>query len=251
MQSVNKVNLTNLKSCNQVWDNMIPSEKGRICRKCQNDIIDFRDMSDKEIAEFHVFTEGKVCGLYNIEQLNPKSRKNKKRGNKSIFLGIMGLLSTLNGNSQTKITVVPVEQIEKDYELIDFSKRKSQNQFVNDSIIVSGRLIDESGEALIFANVHIKGTKIGTTTDIEGKYNLDIFNQIDSTDEITLVYSYVGYNNHEEIIRSNDILENKLILDIQLDQGDGIIEFYITVEKQPLHKRMWNRFKRIFRRKNK
>ncbi|WP_127844574.1 hypothetical protein [Psychroflexus aestuariivivens] len=62
MNSVTKINLSNLKSCNQVWTDMRENERGRLCQKCQNTVIDFRNKSDSEVAEIHLFTEGKVCG---------------------------------------------------------------------------------------------------------------------------------------------------------------------------------------------
>ena len=50
---------------------------------------------------------------------------------------------------------------------------------------VSGKVTDESGEALPGVNVLIKGTTTGTQTDLEGNYRLSV------TDGATLVISYV------------------------------------------------------------
>lgn len=38
---------------------------------------------------------------------------------------------------------------------------------------VSGTVIDETGEPVIGATVMVKGTKIGTATDIDGRYSLN------------------------------------------------------------------------------
>ena len=55
---------------------------------------------------------------------------------------------------------------------------------------ITGTLLDkDAGNAsLPFANVVIKGTTIGTNTDIDGKYNLTI-----SAGNYTVVYSFLGY----------------------------------------------------------
>jgi len=59
-----KINLSNLKKCGQSWDDMSPHEDGRLCSECKHTIIDFREFTDQEIAERHIFTPGKVCGIY-------------------------------------------------------------------------------------------------------------------------------------------------------------------------------------------
>lgn len=52
---------------------------------------------------------------------------------------------------------------------------------------ITGIVIDPNGEAVIGANVSIKGTTIGTITDMDGKFSLDIPNNA------TLLISYIGY----------------------------------------------------------
>ncbi len=57
----------------------------------------------------------------------------------------------------------------------------------NDTL--SGTVVDEKGEPLIGATVMVKGTSIGTSTDIDGKYTLKAPNE----KKVTLIFSYVGY----------------------------------------------------------
>lgn len=59
--------------------------------------------------------------------------------------------------------------------------------------MVSGTVTDESGAALIGANVIAKDkTAIGTITDVDGSYKLQV-----PDDVSTLVFSYAGYDNKE------------------------------------------------------
>lgn len=53
---------------------------------------------------------------------------------------------------------------------------------------VSGTVTDEEGATLPGVNIVLEGTDAGTTTDVDGNYELDV----PSLDE-TLVFSYVGY----------------------------------------------------------
>ena len=64
---------------------------------------------------------------------------------------------------------------------------------------VSGVIQDaNSNEGLIGANVLIKGTSVGTTTDIDGQFTLTSNEQLPWTLEI----SYTGYNSQEVEINS-------------------------------------------------
>jgi TonB-linked SusC/RagA family outer membrane protein len=62
---------------------------------------------------------------------------------------------------------------------------------------LSGTVKDEKGEALIGVNVTGKGTTIGTVTDIDGKYTLEL-----PKDVTSLLFTYVGYTNIEKPIIS-------------------------------------------------
>lgn len=57
-----------------------------------------------------------------------------------------------------------------------------------DETKVKGLITDETGEVLIGVTVVIKGTIIGTVTDIDGNYELDVTSLYD-----TLVFSYIGF----------------------------------------------------------
>jgi len=51
---------------------------------------------------------------------------------------------------------------------------------------VSGKVVDSKGDPLVGVNVVIKGTTIGVTTDIDGKYSIDVPDQ-----NGVLVFSFI------------------------------------------------------------
>ena len=60
------------------------------------------------------------------------------------------------------------------------------------TITISGTIVDAvTGEPVIGANVLVKGTTNGTSTDFDGKFSLE------APAGATLVVSYIGYVNHE------------------------------------------------------
>ena len=69
--------------------------------------------------------------------------------------------------------------------------------FAQDRGTVKGILSDKemNGEPLPFANIVVKGTTIGVTTDLDGKYTLSV-----PTGNQILVFSFVGYQTLEKPI---------------------------------------------------
>lgn len=57
--------------------------------------------------------------------------------------------------------------------------------------IIKGKIIDEKGETLIGVSILVKGTTIGTVTDFDGNFSLEV------PKNGTLVISYVGYKSQE------------------------------------------------------
>ncbi len=65
---------------------------------------------------------------------------------------------------------------------------------------VSGKVTDESGEALIGVNITVQGTVLGTVTDLDGNFSLSI----SSAPPVTLVISSVGFERQQlEITSAN------------------------------------------------
>lgn len=61
------------------------------------------------------------------------------------------------------------------------------------SLIVKGKVVDDTGEPLPGATIMVKGTSIGTGTDIDGNFSLEF----KSRQKVTLAISYVGMERRE------------------------------------------------------
>ena len=76
--------------------------------------------------------------------------------------------------------------------------------------IISGKVIDKvSGSPLPGATVKIKGTSIGTATDIEGKFKITLGNEVG-----VLVVSFIGYESTEVIPGKKENVEVALTLEV-------------------------------------
>ena len=66
------------------------------------------------------------------------------------------------------------------------------NSLEDKGITINGTVRDPQQEPLIGVNVHVKGTTIGTVTDMNGNYFLEVPNQ-----NAVLEFSYIGFQTHE------------------------------------------------------
>ncbi len=83
---------------------------------------------------------------------------------------------------------------------------------------VKGTVTDAAtGEALIGANVLVKGTDVGGITDIEGKYTVNV-----PEGGTTLVFSYTGYSNKEVSI------DGRSVVDAQMNEGIDVNEMVVV-----------------------
>lgn len=94
---------------------------------------------------------------------------------------------------------------------------------------VRGSVSDENGEPLIGASVIVKGTTIGTTTNLEGKYSVEVPAGSDA-----LVVSYTGYGTREVILGASNIADVTLSSDVLLLETAVVTALGISKEEKSL-----------------
>ncbi|RAV98904.1 SusC/RagA family TonB-linked outer membrane protein [Pseudochryseolinea flava] len=77
-------------------------------------------------------------------------------------------------------------------------------------LVVTGKVVDETGAGLPGASVLIKGTLTGTTTDADGRYSLEVSNS-----SSVLVYSFIGYSVVEITVGDRTVIDVDLVPNIQ------------------------------------
>ncbi len=93
---------------------------------------------------------------------------------------------------------------------------------------VSGVVLDEFGDPIPGASVLVKGTTIGTATDIEGRYSLTLPASAQS-----LVFSFIGYAAQEVQIQGRSNLSVSLIEDTQM-LSEVVVTGYGMSQKREL-----------------
>ena len=92
----------------------------------------------------------------------------------------------------------------------------------NQTIKVSGQVVDQNGEALIGATVRLKGVQSGVVTDFDGNFS------IDAPSNGVLLVSYVGYKDREVAVRGRanlnqiELESDALMLDQVVVVGYGV-----------------------------
>lgn len=95
-------------------------------------------------------------------------------------------------------------------------------------ISITGKVMDESKEPIIGANVMVKGGKSGTITDVNGSFKLSVPNR-----SSVLVISFIGYATKEVTVGTKKMFnivlkEDGVVLDEVVAVG------YATVKKSDL-----------------
>ncbi len=84
--------------------------------------------------------------------------------------------------------------------------------------VVSGTVTDDSGTPVSYANVYVKGTTIGTTTDLDGNYSLKV-----PEGASALMVNYVGFKEREI-----DISDGGTSFNVNMSEGTELDEVVVT-----------------------
>lgn len=90
--------------------------------------------------------------------------------------------------------------------------------FAQQTIKITGRVIDGANEGIIGVNVQVKGSSLGTITDIDGNYAIHVPNS-----KSVLTFSFIGYEKQEIIVG------NKTVIDVTLKDDSQLLDEVVVV----------------------
>ena len=105
----------------------------------------------------------------------------------------------------------------------------ASNVWAQDRTISGNISSDEDGSGLPGVNVIIKGTTVGTTTDVNGSYTLDV-----PSDGGTLVFSFIGLASQEIEIGARSVVDVVMSSEVEELQEVVVTALGITKEKAAL-----------------
>ena len=118
---------------------------------------------------------------------------------------ILGMLLSIVGVNAQDLAFIEAQEISK-------KERKDQLDFSGkQTVIVSGTVkSQENSETLPGVNVRVKGTNIGTVTDLNGSFTINVPNAND-----TLTFSFIGFQSQEVPLNGRTSVEVLLQEDVK------------------------------------
>lgn len=117
--------------------------------------------------------------VYNTKDVNPNKIVSIQVNSEKLATVMTRLLKKTNASYSVRDKYLIIFTDEKEAEVASVLQQERR--------IVKGTVTDDSGEPLIGVSVLVKGTTVGTITDIDGNYSLEV------SDKGVLEFSYIGY----------------------------------------------------------
>lgn len=112
-------------------------------------------------------------------------------------------------------------EIKADKQIVLFTKsNQDKNANQNGTAItktIKGQVLDPAGEPLIGVSIRVKGISLGTITDIDGNYEIDV------PEQSLLVFTYLGYTTQEVRVGT------KNTIDITLEDDAKALEEVVVI----------------------
>lgn len=182
--------------CSENWNQMTPSEKGRFCASCQTQVINFTEMPVEEIKQFLEQETGSTCGRFSRHQIEAFNAAYQELPNPSnlkrwTMAAVLAGVSALPTFAQGSPASIPTPLLNTSVSYYYNEAQTTETASPTDTVELRGQIINaETGEAMIGAAIIVKGTKIGSSTDLDGKFRLILPK---SKETMTLEVHYLGY----------------------------------------------------------
>ena len=217
--------------CSEDWNTMTENEQGKFCSSCSKNVTDFTSLSNSEILAIYDKNPVKHCGRLTKSQLENGIIQEEINRSTNILKVAAGLILALISKDaiSSNVKAKPTSRFVVQNTINpDSMSNNNINIVEQDSLqnTIEGVLIDSSNnDPMPFANVVIKGTKIGVISDFDGRFTLQIPDSIKS-ENIMIVISSLGYQTTQILIDRTILPKEELVFMIPSDMvfmGDVVI----------------------------
>lgn len=227
---------------------MKPAEQGRFCLSCQKTVVDFSNMTDRQLLEYFSSYSGNTCGRFHKDQLNRDIVAGVRKPNRwykyilNAFVPALLIANKSSAQGSAKLTgdtVVCVKPDPREVKEIPVMLGRIAPP-ERRPYPVEGRVVDDKGNPLPGASVVLKGANRGTTTDAEGKFKL----MVPLDKPAILQFSYVGFEWKEVKVEAGSREKSSVVL-VSLNQMvNGYFEGVVVTVKKP-KKNVFHKFSRF------
>lgn len=233
--------------CQENWNAMSPAAQGRFCQSCAKTVIDFSQMSDKQILDIVSKAPGNTCGRFTGNQLERPLAKDC--GGISLFLKpykvvlsslvplfivsanavcqdkqVQGKVAAQHQPAPAPVLMGDVVVTVADHDVIQSKKVKALKGKPEvqirkpEKLTVKGKVVNKDDEPLPYATVMVKGIDRSITADSTGTFS---FLTDTASKEATISATHASYEHgtaniclkKEDINNVRLVLEQKKALD--------------------------------------
>jgi len=215
---------------------MTAMERGRFCQQCQREVIDFTRMSDAQIRAYLGQHRGRLCGQLRPDQLNrPLGSKQPPKAH----VWLLSLL-TLGGMPVAAQNYAVPDTVQIDPSVDAKTSATERKRFAEDSITISGQILDEAGRPIEFATVILAGTDLGTYGSANGDFQLTVpTEKVSNLDAIELYVTSLGYHARQVFVPPGQKIT------LQLEASPGLLGEVVIVRTR--WQAFWFRMGKPFR----
>lgn len=176
-----------------------------------NDISLMQALSEIEKA-------AKVKFVYSPARINLEEKVSLEVSRKKLGSLLVELLTprSIKFNVQEGDDYIVLIESEK----VDFSLLVREDPLKAEDILasISGRISDPAGNPIPGANILVKGTTNGTTSDADGKYSLAV-----TEEDAILIFSFIGFTTQEVAVNG------RILIDVVLEEDIRSLEEVVVV----------------------
>jgi len=229
------------KPCSQDWNLMKDNYGGKFCSACQKSVVDYSQLSDKEVLRVLKQNNFKGCGRFSQKQLNkPFTEKANRISFLPFFKVFSGLL--LFGTAEKALARQPKPEtfISERKELSSRSNFQKYSVKKDSIKIVKGAVISsEDNIGLPGAIISIEGTKKQTQTDLDGNFSIEIPEYLSNEESITLAFYFLGFEPQQV-----EINPNKIPLEVKVKFTEDYLIGVVVIENR---RHWWQFWKKRYR----
>lgn len=211
---------TNLKipePCHENWNEMTPIQSDcRHCAACDRQIVDFSKKTDAEVLRYLQQNSGKICGRFNALQLERPlmaPRVAKRTGLTAVAASFAAVLAAQQPTGNQTAEPVQTEQTPAiDREVMGKVQHYNYLEAKDSVRTISGRILDDLGQPLFGVTIAYADSKLGTVTDAEGNFSLEIPMDILRAHVLEIHLHYFGFEGKTVALPERTIEEDLALL---------------------------------------
>lgn len=179
------------KPCDENWDHMEQKEEPacRLCSKCDTPVYDFREKSTEEFLALYQQHQGKVCGIFDEDQITDDSQVLTVPKKRFRFKRIAATILAFWGINYGISATIEVDQKKPITQLRPALYAEIGTQSDHDSRL-AGQLFDQNGDSLetnLLIDVYLNNVLYTQITSEDGYVSYQFAQELKDKDQVTLI----------------------------------------------------------------